>query len=1787
MNNAMTRTHRSKSMSKKMLLSLATMLGIVSLFLGKGAPGQAAPAAPIIAGQTISGPTLLPEMDTPPLADQATVVDKRNPAWVTRYGTQAGLQFLPPRQATFETAPQGPQPELGAWQTFDLSQAHTVNAVQGVPDGRVFAAVASNGLRVYAPTGDGSYTWSEIHASVNGLASNNVTCLAYLGGELWVGTTDSGISVLNLAAGTWFNFTTSDGLPSNYINRLTPVPYYLPDYVFFISTPNGAERYHFDGFDTFWTPILPGTYILDIAIQFVGGNEYDWFATNTDLEFYDGNNWTYYSSGNTGDCDMWRADRIVIDHNNMLWFASELLTPPLNGGAQAPQTTSGLCTYDGANWTSYNSTVPGLPSDWVTDLAVDGAGRVWISMRGGAAAYDQGHWLMITQANGFPIYSDQVTAVATVGEAVWFGHYNEVAFSQYSPNWQRYTSADMGGSGGAPHAVLIESAQTWIGLGTELTEYDGSTWNTLAIPGNTTDISSLARDGNGTLWIGTTGSGVYSYDGVTFTPQTTTDGLPGNSVRALAVDHAGRLWAGTNGGLALRGNGYWLGFTTANSALTSNDLRALTVDSTDRIWIGTRDQGINILDANTLGGTAWSTQTTADGLPSNIVNGLATDPNSVVWAATAAGLASWDPNTTAWTAQINEQALSVASDPLGRIWAGMVSALYLQESGNWIPFHATGSMLGGDHVSVLASDGDRLWALGNGIVAVRGVLTGPIGFIPPSITSLNPLQGSPGDSITINGDYFDDRDPSFNEVLFGDSFNPAMRGQVFSASQTQIIVTVPNLALTGPVYVRAHGLTGVSADTFTVLPRVSWITPGCLGIGSTLYVYGSGFTSDNNDQLYIRLGNGPWRYADVSDPGLVRQILRPGDGSGAVQLRMGLNGQVITSGQSIGISSVQVVDSLIQQGVQGEQMIWGKRTLIVLSLRTTGAVCNAQVDSGYIEWKVKNGSPYQDSVVFLPAKTLQVKPIASGTELNETASFVLGAGTIWLGPAFSNFDGVRLHLKNGPVDLLTFDIPASSFNFIDVGSRHHFLNIAVLPSTGYTDQMYKDFLANTQQGLENVVRVYPQQDVSALVGSDSWMTWGYMTLFWDKMIDLGKGDDGPIRGQVNNYRNLINDNGKPFLDQAMAVVDDNLRVGNYTGIAQVTCYDPFGDCARYAAVSFSVKDKLAGTYLQESIHATTWVEGGSPNHANYNEWHSRYDEGQWGDIKDCKTDQDFHQALLDQTGSGERVITLLAQAYPYEFSQAGCDYHNQPRSAMSYVPDDFDKRTFLEPLDYSHTLNWILNNDHSDIGPLAPSAITQTLRLDGEIDHSDVVTVTMSHLMGNGGVLTPPLAEGSYELDLRDAGNTLLSIQRFTLPTGHTHGQSEIPGIFDLHVPFPANTHLAEIRHNSNVIWSATVSAHAPIANFTTPNGGSYNAASPIHITWTAFDQDGDPMQFSLEYSADNGTTWIQITPALNGNSFDWTPGFIPAGAQARLRLTASDGFNTAQAVSNAFTLTARPPFAFIVSPENGANFTEGAVASLTGGSMTAGGADLGDFTWSYDGDPVPIGLTKDITLTLNQVGVHTLSLQVNADGQTDASSITVNVLADYDHDSMPNDWELAHHLNPLDPTDAFTDADGDGLSNLREYQIGTDPRNLDTDSDSANDGAEVTAGTDPLRADQTPPSGPALNVGAQTLGWMYRQGSPAPSDWHIWVTNGGTGSLNWTASDDATWLSVTPGSGNAPDQLVVSADPTGLAPGEYTAHITVTASGASGSPHTITATLTVYAGSAAQPVYLPLITKP
>ncbi len=86
-------------------------------------------------------------------------------------------------------------------------------------------------------------------------------------------------------------------------------------------------------------------------------------------------------------------------------------------------------------------------------------------------------------------------------------------------------------------------------------------------------------------------------------------------------------------------------------------------------------------------------------------------------------------------------------------------------------------------------------------------------------------------------------------------------------------------------------------------------------------------------------------------------------------------------------------------------------------------------------------------------------------------------------------------------------------------------------------------------------------------------------------------------------------------------------------------------------------------------------------------------------------------------------------------------------------------------------------------------------------------------------------------------------------------------------------------------------------------------------------------------------------------------------------------------------------------------------------------------------------------------------------DVDTDGDGIPDVIDSDDDNDTMPDDWELANGLNPL-LDDALDDLDGDTLTNLQEYQLGSNPNNSDTDSDGIADADEAGYGTDILNAD-------------------------------------------------------------------------------------------------------------------------
>ena len=85
----------------------------------------------------------------------------------------------------------------------------------------------------------------------------------------------------------------------------------------------------------------------------------------------------------------------------------------------------------------------------------------------------------------------------------------------------------------------------------------------------------------------------------------------------------------------------------------------------------------------------------------------------------------------------------------------------------------------------------------------------------------------------------------------------------------------------------------------------------------------------------------------------------------------------------------------------------------------------------------------------------------------------------------------------------------------------------------------------------------------------------------------------------------------------------------------------------------------------------------------------------------------------------------------------------------------------------------------------------------------------------------------------------------------------------------------------------------------------------------------------------------------------------------------------------------------------------------------------------------------------------------IAADG-TGPSLEVIDTEGDYND---PLNWRASAYSGGSPGFAAATDEDGDGLSNIRESALGTDPNLSDTDGDGTSDGAEIVAGTNPLDA--------------------------------------------------------------------------------------------------------------------------
>ncbi|MFQ5593600.1 MAG: two-component regulator propeller domain-containing protein [Anaerolineae bacterium] len=645
-----------------------------------------------------------------------------------------------------------------SWDPFDKSYTQYLAPQTGLA-GNDVRAVASdglytlwfatnNGVSQFEP-GDGRWT---TFMTANGLASNNATAVAYgPDGSLWVGTSQSwngnewSGGGLSIRQGSdWVTYTVDNSdLPSNNITDIA-----------------------FAGSDV-WI----GTRPYKVFVEATGTAAAHWRDEGGGVALLSGGQWRTFNRDDSDLSDN-RINAVATAPDDRVWFA----------------TPSGLVVYNQAEdvWYTYR-TGDGLDANATRDVTVDSSGRVW------ALSYNSETTpvgaLNLLEGDTWSMYSDEDGLSSRVLWAVLADNQGRIWVG--TGPWCKVTSGCEGGG---------------------LTQYQPSanSWQAYRMSDShlvSNQITAVAVQDDGALWIGTQGSGVSLRDANGewrhFTEENSD--LASKLVRSLAIGADGSVWIGTQqyvkdgawagGGLNRYQDGEWTIFDKDNSPLPTNEVKTIEIDADGLVWLGTGDLydgsggGLAAYDPVT---KTWRTYTVDDGLPSNLVADIAFDPDAgAVWAATApynvggatgGGLAvfenaTWSSFTAAnseiptWSGDdVTGDFRAVVVDEDGNPWAGTWDSVghpsqtkpYFdaivthRENGQWT--ETTFPQQGFISSMILAPDA-TLWAGigqdGMGDQTTRGGLRARIdGTWTAATTATSPLAGNDITSLALrsNGD---------------------------------------------------------------------------------------------------------------------------------------------------------------------------------------------------------------------------------------------------------------------------------------------------------------------------------------------------------------------------------------------------------------------------------------------------------------------------------------------------------------------------------------------------------------------------------------------------------------------------------------------------------------------------------------------------------------------------------------------------------------------------------------------------------------------------------------------------------------------------------------------------------------------------------------------------------------------------------------------------------------------------------------------------------------------------
>lgn len=227
----------------------------------------------------------------------------------------------------------------------------------------------------------------------------------------------------------------------------------------------------------------------------------------------------------------------------------------------------------------------GSPGGSLSSVTCDAAGRLWWAQGGEVGIYRDGHFHRIAEPGGSAI---RLARARSGGVWVCAGtrlmrctdNGDVLECGEFKPE-----HADTGAT------VLWEDSSSAVWIATSfsgLFRFDGAQFEN--VPVSAPDVQSLLEDREGNLWAGTVGGGLNRIRRRVVQLEGIESGLPFEAVRSLAEDKDGTLWAVTeNGSLARRINRGWQPVST-NESWRGLNLTCLAADREGGLWIGTENR---------------------------------------------------------------------------------------------------------------------------------------------------------------------------------------------------------------------------------------------------------------------------------------------------------------------------------------------------------------------------------------------------------------------------------------------------------------------------------------------------------------------------------------------------------------------------------------------------------------------------------------------------------------------------------------------------------------------------------------------------------------------------------------------------------------------------------------------------------------------------------------------------------------------------------------------------------------------------------------------------------------------------------------------------------------------------------------------------------------------------------------------------------------------------------------------------------------------------------------------